>query len=244
MSLANVLFYLLIGFLIAEIASFPTTLYLHRSSTHKAVTFSPFLSFVMELILWLTTGIRRHEWVAIHLYHHAHADVPGDPHSPILLGLWRVQLGNVFLYMKAAKDPKILQYGKHVKLSWAERNIFRHTLSGFGVLMAIMWLAFGFWPMAIIMVTHMVLYVFVLNSSINGWCHVRGYKNYPDIVAFNNRFIALLTVGEGLHNNHHSDPASARLSRSTDNGRFGEVDFGWQAIKVLKFIGLAKINRG
>jgi stearoyl-CoA desaturase (delta-9 desaturase) len=198
----------------------------------------------MELVLWLTTGIKRQEWVAVHLCHHAHADIPGDPHSPVLLGLWKVQLGNLFLYAKAAKDPKVIEYGKHVKLSWAERNIFCHTMYGFLVTIAVVWAIFGFWPMAIIMLTHVIFYVFILNSSINGWCHVRGYKNYlKKVVAFNNRLLALLTVGEGLHNNHHSDPGSARLRRSAKTGKFGEIDLGWLLIKALSFFRLAQINR-
>src|SRR3989344_6158194 len=97
---------LLAGFLIAQGASVVTTLYLHRGTTHRAVTFNPVLEFLFQFYMWLTTGINRKEWEAVHLCHHAHADVEGDPHSPLILGFWRVRLFNAFFYWRALRAPK------------------------------------------------------------------------------------------------------------------------------------------
>jgi len=60
---------------------------------------------LFRLILWITTGQRRQEWVAVHRKHHTFTDREGDPHSPRLLGLWRVQLLNVYYYMREARNP-------------------------------------------------------------------------------------------------------------------------------------------
>lgn len=231
---------ILFGFLLAEIASLATTAYLHRASAHRSVTFRWPASFTFELILWLTTGIKRDEWVAVHLKHHAHTDIPGDPHSPVLLGLWPVQLGNVFLYRNAIRSDKniVVNYAKHIELSWAERNIFRSPILGLVFGITLLWYALGLVPMLIIAGTHTFLYVFVLNSLINGWCHVRGYKNFPRAAAFNNRLIAWLTGGEGLHNNHHEKPWNPSLRHKPS-----EVDLGWIFIRFLCFMKLARLAR-
>lgn len=231
------LFYAVLGFLLAQFSSFLTTIYLHRGSTHRSVVFNPVLEFFMQFGLWLTTGINRKEWVAVHLCHHAYADKDGDPHSPLLLGFWRVQLGNLFLYQRAAKDPKVLWYGKNIKPTLAERTIFSSKIIGLAIGIVALWVIFGFVPGTIIAVVHTALYLFVLNNLVNGWCHARGYKNFPATVAFNNRLIALFTAGEGLHNNHHYQPGNPSLRQKQN-----EVDLGWVAVSVLCFLRLAKTS--
>ena len=81
---------------------------------------------------------------------------------------------------------------------------------------------------------HAVMYVFVLSSSINGLCHHVGYKNF-DNTATNLRLLALVTGGEGLHNNHHGYPRSPKFSF-----RASEIDPAWPIIKLLIALGLAK----
>ncbi len=229
--------YVLLGCLLAEFASLLTTVYLHRGSTHRSITFNPVLEFFMQLGLWLTTGIDRVQWVAVHLCHHKYTDKEGDPHSPLLLGFWRVQLGNLFLYRRAARDPRVLAYGKNIIPTVAERVLFRHTALGLLVGIAALWYAFGFLPMLVIAGTHTVLYMFLLNNLVNGWCHAKGYKNFLSAPAFNNHFIAWITMGEGLHNNHHHRPGSPSLRY-----RRHELDLGWIVIKVLCAFHLAELT--
>src|SRR5262249_2859650 len=81
---------------------------------------------------------------------------------------------------------------------------------------------------------HAVMYVFVLSSSINGLCHTVGYRNFEN-TATNLRSVALLTGGEGLHNNHHGYPRSPKFSFKAS-----EIDPAWAVIKVLIALGLAK----
>ncbi len=233
----HLLLLIFFGFLVSQVATLLTSVYLHRY-THKSVSFHWFVEFLMQTILWLITGINRREWGAVHLCHHAFADKDGDPHSPILLGLWRVQLGNFFLYRKATKDPKVLWYGRNIKLTWAERTIFKSPFLGLliGIVMACY--MFGFWSGLVIAASHTLIYLFVINSLINGWCHVRGYKNFSGALAFNNWLIAMLTMGEGFHNNHHNDQASAKFSVTKS-----EFDFGWGFIRSLLALKLATVNR-
>lgn len=236
--MSELLFLFFMGFVVAQSASLATTAYLHRSSTHKAIKYHPLIEFFMQLVLWLTTGINRKEWVAVHLCHHAYADIEGDPHSPILLGLWRVQLGNLFLYKKAAKDPKVMAFAKNFEPTWAEKNLFKYPPLGLAVGISLACLVFGWWQGLIVSTVHALLYLFLLNNLINGWCHWRGYKNYADTVAFNNKFIAMITMGEGLHNNHHRYPTMAKLSTKAL-----EFDPGWLFIKTMSVLGLAQVKR-
>ncbi len=232
---------ILIGFIIAEMASVVTTLYLHRGTTHRAISFHPFLEFLFQLDLWLTTGINRKEWEAVHLCHHAHADVEGDPHSPLILGFWKVQLFNAFFYWRATKDPNVLWYARHRKPVGFEKIISKVWGSGiWGLVLGVslICLVVGTKTGLIISAVHALLYVFFLNNLINGWCHYRGYKNYPEVVAFNNRLIAFITMGEGLHNNHHYSPGSPKLSH-----RPNEFDPGWAILKLFSFLNLAKIEK-
>ena len=88
---------MLVGLALSEVALFCTTIYLHRALSHRAITLRPWVRAVFRVLIWLMTGIRPREWVAVHRKHHAFTDVEGDPHSPVLLGFWRVQLTNAIL---------------------------------------------------------------------------------------------------------------------------------------------------
>ena len=81
---------------------------------------------------------------------------------------------------------------------------------------------------------HAVTYVFFLSSSINGLCHSRGYRTF-DNTATNIRWLALVTGGEGLHNNHHGSPRSPKFSL-----RAGEIDPSWPIIQLLTRMKLAR----
>ncbi len=226
------------GFIIAEMATLATTLYLHRGSTHRAIKFNPPIEFLFQVFLWLTTGINRREWVAVHLCHHAHADEEGDPHSPLRKGFWRVQTLNAYYYWLAARKPEVLHYGRHIKPVGFEKIISK--IPGSGILgliigIGIACLVFGLKTGLIVAAIHTFLYVEFLQNLINGWCHVRGYKNFPNVVGFNNRAIAMITMGEGLHNNHHEKLGNAKFSVLTS-----EFDPGYFFVKFLVKRGWAR----
>jgi len=82
---------------------------------------------------------------------------------------------------------------------------------------------------------HGVIYVFFLSSSINGLCHARGYRTF-DNTATNIPWLALLTGGEGFHNNHHGFPRSPKFS-----ARSSEIDPSWPIIRLLTPLKLARV---
>jgi stearoyl-CoA desaturase (Delta-9 desaturase) len=225
---------LVVSAIIIQVAVFSTTIYLHRTATHKALVMHPGLEWTFKFLLWLTTGLLTKEWVAVHRKHHAFTDEEGDPHSPALEGFWKVQLGNVFYYMREVKRSDVVErYARDLKEGWWDRHVFRHggvgLVIGTAMLCSVLGLGWGLLAAAI----HAVMYVFVLSSSINGLCHHVGYRNF-DNTATNIRFIALLTGGEGLHNNHHGYPRSPKFSF-----RASEIDPAWPVIKLIIALGLA-----
>jgi len=225
---------LVVASILIQVAVFGTTIYLHRTATHRALRLHPAIAWSFRFSLWLTTGLSTREWVAVHRKHHAFTDEEGDPHSPRLMGFWAVQLGNVFLYLKEAKNPDVLErYAKDITSDWSERTLFRHGLLGLVIGTTALCLLIGTGPALLAAGIHATMYVFVLSSSINGLCHHVGYRNF-DNTATNLRFLALLTGGEGLHNNHHGFPRSPKFSF-----RAGEIDPAWPIIRLLIALKLA-----
>lgn len=221
---------------VGQVAIICTTVFLHRALAHKALTVSPRVRFVFRVLTWVTTGIRPRQWVAVHRKHHAYTDVEGDPHSPLLLGFWQVQIGNVALYRKAARDGAITQrYAKDLPADRLDRVLFDHALVGLGIGVVILFLVFG-WEIALMAAAfHTVLYL-AINSAVNAVGHRFGRKIY-DNTARNNQWLAWLTAGEGLHNNHHAAPTSAKLALHAR-----EIDPGWWVIRALVRTGQARIR--
>ena len=235
--LTSLLISLVISMVLLQVAVFTTTIYLHRAATHRALVLHPVVGWIFRACLWITTGINTREWVAVHRKHHAFTDEEGDPHSPKLEGFWSVQLGNVFHYVREAKDKTVLEkYTRDLKDDWWERRVFRYGVAGpFVGIVALSTIIGVGWALLAAAVPG-VAYVFVLSPSINGLCHTLGYKNFEN-TATNIRLIALLTAGEGLHNNHHAFQRSPKFSVSR---RWSEIDPAWPVIWVLTKCRLAK----
>lgn len=224
--------------IVTQIAVFGTTIYLHRTATHMALTMEPAMAWVFKFCLWLTTGISTKEWVAVHRKHHAFTDKEGDPHSPILEGFWKVQLGNVFYYIRELKKTDVVErYARDIEEGWWDKNVFSRGIPGLVVGTTILCVTLGIGWGLLAAGIHAVMYVFVLSSSINGLCHHAGYKNF-DNTATNIRSLALLTGGEGLHNNHHGYPRSPKFSFKAS-----EFDPAWPAIRLLIALNLAKPSK-
>ncbi|MHB1988341.1 MAG: fatty acid desaturase [Acidimicrobiales bacterium] len=234
----KVLLALIIGFALSQIAVVCTTVFLHRGLAHKALSFTPGTRFAFRLVTWMMTGIRPRQWVAVHRKHHAYTDVAGDPHSPRLLGFWRVQLGNVLLYRKAARDGAVTQkYAKDLPPDAWDRILFDHALIGLGIGVAILCALFG-WQVGLMAAGfHVVIYL-AINSAVNAIGHMFGKKVYEN-TARNSQWLAWLTAGEGLHNNHHAAPTSARLALAS-----GEIDPGWWVIALLVKTKQARVRLG
>jgi len=217
-----------------QVSAFCTSIYLHRSLTHRALLVHPAPAFFMRLFLWLFTGITPKEWVAVHRKHHRYPDVEGDPHSPKLKGLGRILLGNAFYYLREARNPDtVTRFAPDVGNDWLDRRVFCHGVAGPVLGIAVFVLLLGPFAGGVAYIVQASVYIF-LNAVINGVGHAVGYQSFEN-TATNLQSVAWITAGEGLHNNHHEFPTSARFSV-----RRGEFDPSWPLIRLLTALRLAR----
>ena len=215
------------------------TLFLHRSQAHRSVQFHPAVAHFFRFWLWLTTGMVTRQWVAIHRKHHRHSDEPGDPHSPHVYGIKQVFFKGAMLYHAASKDKVMVDtYGVGTPADWIEHNLYSaHSRLGIGILFLFNIIVFG-WVGAIIWGIQMIWIPLWAAGVVNGVGHWWGYRNGEtkdrsrNIVPW-----GMVIGGEELHNNHHLDPASARLSR-----RWWEFDIGYMYIRLLSALRLATVK--
>jgi stearoyl-CoA desaturase (delta-9 desaturase) len=227
------LLYILIATHITIVA---VTLFLHRSQAHRSVQFHPAVAHFFRFWLWLTTGMVTKQWVAVHRKHHRFSDEPGDPHSPHVYGIKQVFFKGAMLYHAASKDKVMVDtYGVGTPADWIEHNLYSaHSRLGIGILFLFNIIVFG-WIGAIIWSIQMLWIPFWAAGVVNGIGHWWGYRNGEtkdrsrNIVPW-----GIVIGGEELHNNHHLDPASARLSR-----RWWEFDIGYMYIRLLSALRLA-----
>jgi stearoyl-CoA desaturase (delta-9 desaturase) len=215
------------------------TLFLHRSQAHRSVQFHPAVTHFFRFWLWLTTGMVTKQWVAVHRKHHRFSDKSGDPHSPHVYGIKQVFFKGAVLYHEASKDKVMVDtYGVGTPTDWIEHNLYSaHSRLGIGILFLFNIIVFG-WIGAIIWGIQMIWIPFWAAGVVNGVGHWWGYCNGQtkdhsrNIVPW-----GLVIGGEELHNNHHLDPASARLSR-----HWWEFDIGWMYIRLLSVLQLATVK--
>jgi len=231
------LIYLLV---MTHITIISVTLFLHRGEAHRGIEFHPILSHFMRFWLWLTTGMVTKDWVAIHRKHHSATDQKEDPHSPHNEGIWRVLFKGAILYHNASKDKKMVNtYGAGTPDDWVEHNIYSsHSRLGVSLLLVFNVLVFGWWGL-LIWAIQMIWIPFWAAGVVNGVGHWIGYRN-GETKDYSRNIVpwGIIIGGEELHNNHHLEPASARLSK-----KWWEFDIGWMWLTIFRFFKLAKLTR-
>ncbi len=193
----------------------------------------------MRFWLWFTTGMVTKQWVAVHRKHHRFCEESGDPHSPVHYGIGRVLFRGALLYHAASKDKEMVDtYGRGTPDDWIERNVYTpHSRLGIGLCLVLNVIIFG-GVGAIIWAVQMLWIPFWAAGVINGIGHWWGYRNGSTRDQSRNILpFGIIIGGEELHNNHHLDAASPKLSR-----RWFEFDIGWFYIRVLQSLRLATVK--
>jgi stearoyl-CoA desaturase (delta-9 desaturase) len=238
-------YYLLVGL--------GVTLGYHRGLAHNSVLFRPWFRYVMTL-LGLPAG-HPVAWAGAHRHHHLHTDEALDPHSPVVSGLAYAHCG---WYLQTRSWPRILAYalagpGRLVYdalwrpidpqgYSALAKDVasdpfmrFASTRIGYALLASLhllpcwfTWHWTGGTGLAILYGVHVFLYN--VGDAVNSLGHVWGGQRWERKAdsSRNNRLLALLTLGDGWHNNHHAFPSSAR------HGLYpGEWDATWVCVQIL-----------
>ena len=232
----NIILYTLI---VTHITIACVTIFLHRGQAHRGLEFHPILSHFMRFWLWLTTSMSTKQWVAIHRKHHQYSDHEGDPHTPHVYGIWRVLFGGALLYHTASKDVDMVnRYGIGTPDDWVEQNVYtKHNKLGIIIMLLVnLWL-FGLVGF-VVWGVQMLWSPFWAAGIVNGLAHWWGYRNGE--TRDHSRNISpwgIIIGGEELHNNHHLNPASPKLSK-----QWFEFDIGWMYIKIFERLKLLKIR--
>jgi stearoyl-CoA desaturase (delta-9 desaturase) len=216
------------------------TVFLHRSQAHRGLDLHPAVMHFFRFWLWMTTGMVTKEWVSIHRKHHAKCERDGDPHSPMLFGIWKVLFRGAELYREEATNAETMaKFGHGTPDDWLERKIYApHSLLGVMIMLGLDIAMFGAVGVTVWAV-QMAWIPFWAAGVVNGIGHYWGYRNYASPDTSTNVFPwGIIIGGEELHNNHHAYGTSAKFS-----AKWYEFDIGWGYIRILEFLRLAKIKK-
>ena len=207
----------------------------HRLLTHRGYKTPKLVEYFLTLCGTLALEGGHILWVVTHRIHHAHTDVPGDPHTPRDGGWW-AHIGWMLKGPAQKHDwsvvehyaPDLVKDRFHVwlnRLYWVPL-----VLLGFGLL----W--FGGWPYLMWAIFFRVTFNLHATWLVNSATHMWGRRRFVTRDdSKNNWWVALLTFGEGWHNNHHAHPTSARHGLA-----WYEIDLNWWGIRVMQFLRLAR----
>ncbi len=227
--------------------------YLHRSQTHRSIDFVAPINLVFRFTLWIFTGMKTVEWVAIHRKHHAKNDTAEDPHSPKYFGLRKILLEGADIYREAGKNNPMLleEYGKGAPNDWFEQIFYNKKTRDLGVrlILVVELILFGL-PALIIWPIQMLVIPIIAAGFINGIAHVFGSQRYKDgevrkeggvferIGDARNIPTYGLAVGEEFHNNHHAYQGNYKFSHA-----WYEFDLAGTFIELLTYIGFAWVPK-
>ena len=222
---------------------FAITGFYHRYFAHRTFQTSRAVQFVFATIgascvqrgpLW---------WAAHHRDHHRHADTPSDPHSPRVHGFLWSHVGWFLTPRNFRTDlARVPDLAKYPELRWLDRFdiavpvLLAAAMYALGALLQRVapqlgtsggqMLVWGFFVSTIVL--------FHATVTINSLAHRFGSRRYATRDdSRNNLWLALLTFGEGWHNNHHFFPGSVR-----QGFRWWEVDVTWYGLKLMSMLGL------
>lgn len=207
----------------------------HRLHTHRSYKIPKFLEYFFALCGAMTLEGGPISWVATHRIHHQNSDKHGDPHSP-RDGAWWAHAG--WLLFGEANHNNTRKMSKYAPDLAKDR--FYLVLNNYHwvplVILSVILFAIGGWSMFLwgtcVRVVVGLHATWLVNSATHLWGR-RRFATRDD--SKNNWWVALMTFGEGWHNNHHAHPTSARHGLA-----WYEFDPSWIQINILKFLGIAK----
>jgi len=210
----------------------------HRLHTHRSYKLPIWIEYFFAVCGTLTLEGGPIFWVATHRIHHQHSDKPGDPHSP-RDGAWWAHM--LWLLTGESKHSNTRMMSKYAPDLAKDR--FYVWLNDYHwlplVVLGVILFAVGGWPMLLWGVCVRVVFglhaTWLVNSATHMWGG-RRFNTRDD--SRNNWWVALITFGEGWHNNHHAHPTSARHGLA-----WYELDLSWIQITILKYLGIAKSIR-
>jgi stearoyl-CoA desaturase (delta-9 desaturase) len=211
---------------------FAITAGFHRYFAHRAYKLGRVPQFLLALLAQTSAQKGVLWWAAHHRHHHKYSDTPRDLHSPVVDGFWWSHIGWILCRDNEQTDlSKIPDFAKYPELRWLNANQYAATiLYALGMYLAFGWtgLVWGYF-LSTVLLWHGTF-------SINSVMHLFGRRVFPTSdESRNSMILALVTMGEGWHNNHHYYPSSA-----AQGFLWWQVDASYYLLWLLERIGLVK----
>jgi len=220
---------------------FAITAFYHRYFSHRSYKTNRFWQFIFALLGNMAAQRGPLWWAAHHRAHHQHSDSDQDLHSPVKRGFWWSHVG-WFTCDASFKTQfnRIKDFSRFPELRWLDRyDIFAPLL------LIVLLFIFGEWlaayqPQLQTSGLQLVVWGFIISTvllfhstvTINSLGHIWGKKRFKTKdESRNNAFLALLTLGEGWHNNHHRFAVSAR-----QGFYWWQIDITWMLLKLMSWL--------
>jgi stearoyl-CoA desaturase (delta-9 desaturase) len=202
----------------------------HRYFSHRAYSTSRVFQFVLAFLAQSTAQKSVLWWAAKHRHHHLHSDTERDAHSPRHKGFVYSHVGWIFYRQHDATDlVKVSDFASYPELMRLHKLEVLPAI----VLGALCVLIAG-WSGLVVGFLWSTVLLYHATFCINSLAHVRGSKRYVTADdSRNNWLLALFTMGEGWHNNHHACQSSAR-----QGFRWWEIDLTYYFLVVLSWLGI------
>jgi fatty-acid desaturase len=207
------------------------TLGFHRLVSHRSFQAPKWLEYVLILCGTLACQGGPLDWIGLHRMHHKFSDTLPDPHNSNQ-GFWWSHMG--WMMYKIPSRGEIPRYTQDIAddpfYQFCQKNMIYIQIA-----LGLVLFAMGGWSYVIWGIFVRLVVVFHVTWFVNSATHKFGYKSYESNDNSRNCWwVALLTFGEGWHNNHHAYQYSARHGL-----RWWEIDATWMIIRTFQFLGLA-----
>jgi len=209
---------------------FAVTAGYHRYFAHKTYKTSRAFQFFLALLAQSSTQKGALWWAAHHRNHHKYSDKPEDIHSMKLRGFLWSHVGWILMHKYDATEwQEIQDFAKFPELRWLNRYHVVPTL-----ILATLLYVFGGWTWLVWGYLVSTSFLWHGTFSINSLAHWLGRRRYATTdESRNSLFLALITMGEGWHNNHHYFP------KSTSQGFYWwEIDMSYMILRALAAVGI------
>lgn len=202
----------------------------HRYFAHRAYRTSRAFQFALAVLSQTTAQKSVLWWASKHRHHHLHSDTETDVHSPRHKGFVYSHLGWIFSRKNDAADlVKVADFARYPELMW----LHKHELVP-PVVLALLSVFIAGWSGLVVGFFWSTVLVYHATFCINSLAHVRGRRRYvTGDDSRNNWLLALFTMGEGWHNNHHAYQSGAR-----QGFRWWEIDATFYLLTALSWTGL------
>ena len=202
----------------------------HRYFSHRAYSTSRVFQFLLAALSQSTAQKSVLWWASKHRHHHLHSDTEHDVHSPRHTGFVYSHLGWIFSRKHDKADlVKVADLSRYPELMWLHRYELVPPIA-----LALICFALGGWPGLVIGFFWSTVLVYHATFCINSLAHVRGRQRYLTADdSRNNWLLAVFTMGEGWHNNHHAYQSSVR-----QGFRAWEIDPTFYVLKALAWFGI------